>query len=205
MVSEEDYLNALVDVLRDMAVVCGGRTLVLFTAHRTLRDVYYRLKPLMEEKDILLLAHDIDGSRSKIVEEFKNNQRAVLFGAASFWEGLDIPGHALSCVVLVKLPFWPPNIPIVEARTELLAQRKLNGFMHFSLPEAIIKFKQGFGRLIRTKHDHGAVVVLDRRIIDKRYGRKFLSSLPINTYMQGNKYLLLDKLKEMITDENQAL
>jgi ATP-dependent DNA helicase DinG len=201
-VPEQDYLKAMSDVIGDLANACQGRTLVLFTAHRVLREVYHRLKPTMEEQDILLLGHDIDGSRSKLVEEFKGSQRAVLFGAASFWEGLDVPGNALSCVVLVKLPFWPPNVPVVEARTEALKQDKLDGFLHFSLPEAVIKFKQGFGRLIRTKYDRGVVVVLDRRIVDKRYGQKFLNSLPISTYLQGNKGCLLDKVKAMLAKEN---
>lgn len=201
-VSEQDYLQAMAEVIGDLAVVCQGRTLVLFTAHRVLREVYHRLKPAMEEQDILLLGHDIDGSRSKLVEEFKSSQRAVLFGAASFWEGLDVPGNALSCVVLVKLPFWPPNVPVVEARTEALREHKLDGFLHFSLPEAVIKFKQGFGRLIRTKYDRGVVVVLDKRIIDKRYGQKFLNSLPVSTYSQGNKNSLLDQVRSMLVQQN---
>lgn len=201
-VSELHYYQRVANVIGDLAKVCQGRTLVLFTAHRMLRQVYQLLKPTMEEQDILLLGHDIDGSRSRLVEEFKSAERAVLFGAASFWEGLDVPGNSLSCVVLVKLPFWPPNVPVVEARTEALQQKKLNGFIHFSLPEAVIRFKQGFGRLIRTKYDQGVVVVLDRRIIDKHYGQKFLNSLPISTYQKGNSSCLMTSVKGLLSKEN---
>ncbi|MEG6615567.1 helicase C-terminal domain-containing protein [Peptococcaceae bacterium 1198_IL3148] len=200
-IPEPQYLNLLAETIGDLATLVGGRTLVLFTAHKILKKVYYQLKPSMEEQDILLLGHDIDGSRTRLVEEFKQNNKAVLFGASSFWEGLDIPGESLSCVILVKLPFWPPNAPLVAARTEALYKNNKDGFYHFSLPEAIIKFKQGFGRLIRTKYDRGAVIVLDRRIVDKKYGRKFLNSLPISTYMRGDKQLMLSKVKNIINDQ----
>ncbi len=192
---EEDYLNALAEVIRDIVEITEGRTLVLFTAHKILREVYLRLKANLEEQEILLLGHDIDGSRTRLVEEFKKNERSVLFGASSFWEGLDIPGRSLSCVILVKLPFSPPNNPIVEARVEALERANKNGFLHFSLPDAIIKFKQGFGRLIRTRYDRGVVIVLDRRIIDKKYGRHFLGSLPVTTHYRGEKNKMLSKIK----------
>lgn len=197
-VPEEEYLQSLAEVIGEIAAVSGGRTLVLFTAHKVLKKVYYCLKPQLEEQDILLLGHDIDGGRTRLVEEFKESERAVLFGAASFWEGLDIPGRALSCVVLVKLPFWPPNVPVVEARLEALAKENKDGFRHFSLPEAVIKFKQGFGRLIRTGYDRGAVIILDKRIVNKRYGQKFLNSLPVSSHMRGNKIKMLNNIKNWL-------
>jgi ATP-dependent DNA helicase DinG len=200
LVTEQKYINSLAETIGKLATLTGGKTLVLFTAHKILKKVYYQLKPTMEDQDILLLGHDIDGSRTRLVEEFKQNDKAVLFGAASFWEGLDIPGDSLSCVVLVKLPFWPPNAPLIEARTEALTRKNKDGFYHFSLPEAIIKFKQGFGRLIRTKYDRGAVIVLDRRIVDKKYGRKFLNSLPINTYMRGDQEQMLARVRKLIKE-----
>ncbi len=191
----EEYFNALAEVIADIVSITQGQTLVLFTAHNTLREVYFRLKPVLEEQDILLLGHDIDGNRTRLLEEFKENKRSVLFGASSFWEGVDIPGQSLSCVILVKLPFSPPNVPIVEARVEALEKANKNGFVNFSLPDAVIRFKQGFGRLIRTKYDRGIVVVLDKRIINKRYGRSFLCSLPVNTHLRGEKQVILNKIK----------
>lgn len=194
--NDDDYINSLSDVIKEIAAYFKGRTLVLFTSHKVLKSVYWQVKPGLEEQDILLLGHDIDGGRTRLVEEFKENEKAVLFGAASFWEGLDIPGDALSCVVLVKLPFLPPEIPVVEARMEALARDRKNGFLHFSLPEAVIKFKQGFGRLVRTSRDRGAVVILDKRVIYKRYGHKFLSSLPVSTYTRGSRQQLVEYLKK---------
>ncbi|MCD5407150.1 MAG: DEAD/DEAH box helicase [Desulfotomaculum sp.] len=194
----EDYLQQLATALGELVVTTAGRTLVLFTAHAVLREVYQRLKPVLEAQDILLLGHAIDGGRTRLVEEFKSSARAVLLGSGSFWEGLDIPGPALSCVVLVKLPFWPPSIPVIEARHEALVEQNKDGFRHFSLPEAVIKFKQGFGRLIRNSYDCGVVVVLDRRVVEKQYGRQFLRSLPISTYMQGSKTKMLDTIKRWL-------
>lgn len=199
-VSEKEYIDCLTEVISDISITFGGKTLVLFTSHKALKDVYCKMKPTMEEEDILLLGHNIDGGRSRLVEEFKTNNRSVLLGAASFWEGLDVPGKALSCVVLVRLPFWPPTMPVVEARIEALRNENKNGFSHFSLPEAIIKFKQGFGRLIRTSYDEGAVIVLDNRVITKRYGQKFVNSLPINKYKSAPRAKMLEDIKKWIQD-----
>ncbi|WP_051688089.1 helicase C-terminal domain-containing protein [Desulfofalx alkaliphila] len=193
--SEEEYINSLARVLTEMIIGTGGKMLVLFTAHRMLKEIYYRVKATIEEEDILLLGHEIDGSRSRLVEDFKESERAVIFGAASFWEGLDIPGDSLSLVVLVKLPFWPPSVPVIEARMEALERQNKNGFRCYNLPTAIIKFKQGFGRLIRTRYDKGVVVVLDRRIIGKAYGHQFLRSLPVASYLRDDLGGMLNKIK----------
>lgn len=168
--------------------------LVLYTSHRALQETYRRLKPVCEERDICLLGHNLDGNHWQLVEEFRTSQRAILMGASSFWEGVDIPGPALSCVVMVKLPFWAPQVPVVEARLEELASQGKDGFRHFSLPQAIIRFKQGFGRLIRTAQDRGVVVVLDGRLLDKKYGRHFLHSLPLKSHIQGNRHLIMKRI-----------
>ncbi|MGB9802625.1 ATP-dependent DNA helicase, partial [Desulfofundulus sp.] len=176
------------------AEVTAGRMLVLYTSHRALRETYHRLKPACEEKDICLLGHNLDGNHWQLIEAFCNSERAILMGASSFWEGVDIPGPALSCVVIVKLPFWAPHVPLVEARMEELAFHGKDGFHDFSLPQAIIRFKQGFGRLIRTSHDRGVVVVLDERILSKKYGRKFLHSLPLKSHIRGEHTLILKRI-----------
>lgn len=185
-VAEEEYFEALLAVLTDLIRVVQGKMLVLFTSHRSLQETYRRLKGFCEETDIYLLAHNIDGSRARPVEEFRSNERSVLLGAASFWEGVDIPGDALSCVVIVKLPFGVPDVPVVQARLEDLSRRGKDGFRHFTLPQAVLRFKQGFGRLIRTIQDRGVVVVLDHRLISRRYGEQFLNSLPLKRHMRGN-------------------
>ncbi|HAU32387.1 MAG: DNA polymerase III, epsilon subunit [Desulfotomaculum sp. 46_296] len=193
-----DYFEALLESLTGLIKAVQGKTLILFTSHQALREVHRRLKDFCEEENLYLLAHNIDGGRSRLVEAFRKSERAVLLGASSFWEGIDIPGEALSCVVIVKLPFWAPGIPVIEARLEELAGRGKDGFLRYSLPQAVIKFKQGFGRLIRTMRDRGVVVVLDPRLLNKRYGRHFLISLPVKTHFRGDTWMIKDKVAQWL-------
>ena len=193
-----NYLGALVDTIYTLATEAGGKTMVLFTSHKQLRDVYYQTRPLFEDAGICLLGHSLDGGRSRLVEEFTRDGRSVLFGTTSFWEGVDIPGDALVNVIIVKLPFAPPDDPVQEARQEIISARGRSPFYGLSLPQAVIRFKQGFGRLIRSKRDRGAVVILDRRIIEKRYGKVFLNSLPVKTHLRGDIYHIRKKLAAWI-------
>ncbi|MHB1651184.1 MAG: helicase C-terminal domain-containing protein [Desulfitobacteriaceae bacterium] len=172
-----------------------GRTLVLFTSHSFLQATYFPLREHLEQTNIEVLGQGIDGGRTAILEEFKRNPQSVLLGASSFWEGIDIIGEALSCVILVKLPFWPPTLPLVEARAEFLEAQGKDSFRELFLPEAIIRFKQGFGRLIRSRDDRGVVILLDWRIAEKSYGRLFLSSLPVHTHIRGDREQILRKLE----------
>lgn len=202
---EEDYTHAVGMLLVDLIRTVQGRTLVLFTSHRMLRDTYSLAKPYLEAEDIQLLGHSLDGSRGKLVEEFKTNPRTALFGASSFWEGVDIQGETLSCVVIVKLPFWPPTIPTIEARMEELIRQKKDAFSNLTMPQAVIRLKQGFGRLIRTQEDRGVVVILDNRVLDKSYGRKFLNSLPLKTHVRGDSELILRKIRDWLADRGPGI
>ncbi|MHB8986567.1 MAG: helicase C-terminal domain-containing protein [Eubacteriales bacterium] len=195
-VPAEDYLDQLSRAISSLVSANRGRTLVLFTSHKTLRETYRRLKSPLEEEDIYILGHGIDGGRTRILEEFKRTERSVLLGASSFWEGVDVPGDSLTCVVIVKLPFWSPSVPVIEARLEHLARRERDGFRDFSVPQAVIRFKQGFGRLIRTASDRGIVVIMDRRIMDKKYGRYFLNSLPVKSHIRGDTNFIARKITE---------
>ena len=187
-VPEDTFTTQFAESLTNLARVSQGRMLVLFTSHRMLRDTYHKAKPLMAEHGITALAHGVDStSRHRLVTEFQRHPRAVLFGANSFWEGVDIPGEDLSLLVIARLPFWPPSQPVVEARTEKIEGEGRNSFMEYSVPQAIIRFKQGFGRLIRTKRDRGAIVVYDRRITEARYGKHFIKSLPDPWFYQGTE------------------
>lgn len=197
-VPEEAYYKALQENLTDLIETAGGKTLVLFTSHKVLREVYRRLKPVLEEKDICILGHNIDGGRTKLVNQFRSTDRAVLLGAASFWEGVDVPGEALSCVIIVKLPFWAPSIPVIEARLEEMDRKSKDSFRSFSLPQAVIRFKQGFGRLIRSERDRGVVVVLDGRLINKRYGKYFLNSLPLSNHVRGDTATVIREMKNWL-------
>jgi ATP-dependent DNA helicase DinG len=198
------YLESLEHTIYKLIEVTGGKTLVLFTSHRTLREIYRRLKPKLETLDVYLLGHGLDGSRSRILEEFKKDGRTVLFGALSFWEGVDVPGDALTCVVIVKLPFMSPSVPVIEARLEDLARQERDGFRMLSVPQAVIRFKQGFGRLIRSCSDKGVVVILDGRILNKSYGRQFLRSLPVTSHFRGGIDMITKKMSEWVNMENNA-
>ena len=194
--SDEEKAKGLSEFIAEVAERMEGRTLVLFTAHKLLRETYASLNPRLSRIGIDTLAQGIHGERSTMLEAFKRNPKSVLLGANSFWEGIDIPGDTLSCVILVKLPFWPPSLPLIEARSEFLRSSGRDPFQELLLPEAVIRFKQGFGRLIRSKLDRGIVILLDDRVIDKYYGRFFLNSLPIQTHIRGGNSLILRKIEE---------
>ncbi|RKP57019.1 ATP-dependent helicase DinG [Cohnella endophytica] len=176
---EKAFLNALTDSLEEMARTVGGRMLVLFTSHRMLKTVYGPLKERLETSGIQVLGQGLDGgSRSRLTQQFVKQPASVLLGTSSFWEGIDLPGDALTCLAIVRLPFQPPNHPVAEAKSEKLQAENKNPFMKLSLPQAVIRFKQGFGRLVRTSTDRGIVILYDTRVIDTNYGKYFLYSLP---------------------------
>lgn len=170
-------------------------TLVLFTSYSLLNEMYDALKLKYESEKIALLAQGINGSRHSIIRQFRENPRSVLFGTDSFWEGIDVPGEALQLLLMTKLPFDVPTEPVIQAKAELIQKAGGNPFMDFTVPEAVIKFRQGFGRLIRSKSDYGAVIILDPRLVTKMYGRVFLESIPARSKLFHNeedlwKYLL---------------
>ena len=168
------YDGALAELVADVATLLGGRTLVLFTGYSALRSACGLLRARLEEQRIAVLGQGLDGTRRQILSSFLANPRTVLCGTSSFWEGIDIPGDALRCVIIAKLPFPVPTDPLVQARSALLT----DPFAELSLPEAVLRLKQGFGRLIRTSDDRGAVVLGDRRVLDRDYGAAFLRALP---------------------------
>jgi ATP-dependent DNA helicase DinG len=160
----------------------GGRALVLFTSYDQLRKTSRAIAPILGRDDIVVYEQGEGASPHSLLESFRTSERAVLLGTRAFWEGVDIPGDALSILVIVKLPFAVPSDPIVAARSETFE----DPFSQYSLPEAILRFRQGFGRLIRTQYDRGVVVILDQRILTKRYGRTFIESLPDCTLRTGS-------------------
>ncbi|WNC17294.1 ATP-dependent DNA helicase DinG [Brevibacillus brevis] len=179
--SDQAYFEAVVQGCIDVVQATKGRTMILLTSHSMLRMVYQAMKERFAEsgESYTLLGHGIDSNnRSKLVGLFQTIERSVLLGTSSFWEGVDIPGEALSSLVIVRLPFTPPNHPVYQGRADFLKAEGKNAFMSLALPQAVIMFKQGVGRLIRHQLDRGVVIVFDTRIVESRYGRSFLQSLP---------------------------
>ncbi|HEY8172861.1 MAG TPA: helicase C-terminal domain-containing protein, partial [Dehalococcoidia bacterium] len=172
--SSPGYAAAVQSALIELAQASEGRALVLFTSHAALHTAYNGIKRQLEEQEILVLGQGIDGTPRQLLTALKETQRVVLLGAASFWEGVDVTGDALSLLVIARLPFPVPSDPIFQARSELFDQP----FEQYAVPQAILRFKQGFGRLIRRKTDRGAIVVLDRRLRSRAYGESFFRSLP---------------------------
>lgn len=172
--NQRGYQQALEEALIALCMATGGRALVLFTATSALRQTYRAIQEPLEEQGIAVLGQGLDGSRRSLLERFKEFPRTVLLGTTSFWEGVDVVGDALSVLVIAKLPFSVPNDPVFAARSETFT----DSFQEYSVPQSILRFKQGFGRLIRSKEDRGIVAVLDKRLITKKYGQTFLDSLP---------------------------
>ncbi|QTM99630.1 ATP-dependent DNA helicase DinG [Sediminibacillus dalangtanensis] len=175
----EAYILAVCEAVYSLAEVTEGRMLVLFTSYDMLRKAHQVLKELTEEKDFILIAQGISsGSRARLKKNFQAFERSILLGTSSFWEGVDIPGSDLSSLVIVRLPFQPPDHPVYQAKSAQLKEMGKNPFMELALPNAVIRFKQGFGRLIRSSTDRGIVMVCDERIVKARYGKYFTDSIP---------------------------
>jgi ATP-dependent DNA helicase DinG len=174
----QDFERAAIRAIAHYLEKSQGKAFVLFTSYKMLDAAARALTPWLAERNIALFAQSDGLPRSKMVEAFKADVNSVIFGADSFWQGVDVPGEALSNVIIVRLPFSVPSHPLLEARLEEIRRSGRNPFFDYQVPEAVIKLKQGFGRLIRTRTDRGIVVILDPRVLTKPYGRTFLSSLP---------------------------
>jgi DNA polymerase-3 subunit epsilon/ATP-dependent DNA helicase DinG len=172
--NQPGYMAALQQSLIELVRASRGRALALFTSHSSLRAAHAGIKKQLEEERILVLGQNIDGSPRQLIQALREHPHTLVLGAASFWEGVDVVGEALSLLIIARLPFSVPDDPVFQARSDLYE----DPFNQYAVPQAVLRFKQGFGRLIRRKTDRGVMVVLDGRVHSKAYGQAFLRSLP---------------------------
>ena len=185
---------ALAHAVTDLAHAADGGLFVLFTSHAALRRAAQQLRTMLDPQWPLLVQGE--AGRDTLLRRFRDAGNAILLGTDSFWEGVDVPGRALRGLVLCKLPFKVPSEPITAARLERLAEAGEDGFMGYLLPHAALKLKQGFGRLIRSTSDVGVVVLLDRRVLTKRYGPQVLAGLPRAERVTGSWALVRTKCED---------
>ena len=198
------YAEALAGLMRDLFAATRGRALVLFTSYEMMKSVASFAHGPLAESGIRLLVQGEGLSRESMTRHLKEDANTVVFGAQSFWEGVDVAGEALSCVVMARLPFAQVGDPVVEARAETIERSGGSAFREYMLPEAVIRFRQGFGRLIRTKSDSGVVVVTDPRLVTKNYGAMFRKSIPASVHTVSEREDLLFRVSEFFASNCQG-
>lgn len=199
---ERDFDEALADLVNRSVAVTGGRAFVLFTSYSQLSRVADICTPFISRMGIDVLRQGREG-RDTLLRRFRDDETSVLFATSSFWEGVDVKGRALELLIIARLPFAVPNDPIQEAQIEALRAQGRDPFNNLVVPRAVIRFKQGFGRLIRSRRDKGAVIIADRRVVKMGYGRRFLRSLPDIDVRQGDTSRLMDGMREFFSSHGE--
>jgi len=198
-----DFGKELGKLVRQSIEISEGRALILFTSYSLLHRIFRELQAPLETAGFQVLMQG-QAPRHRLLEIFRGDTTSVLFATDSFWEGVDVAGESLENVILTKLPFSVPKEPVIEARLEALEREGKNSFLEYSVPQAVIKFKQGFGRLIRNREDYGSIMIFDRRILEKSYGRVFLESLPDCQLISGDREMVFARVREFFLNRRSA-
>ena len=189
------YEEGLPEVIFDLLKASKGRAFVLFTSYALLGRMYKHLEKPLVELGFHPMAQG-QTQRSELLARFSSSDNGVLFGTDSFWEGVDVRGSALEQVIITRLPFRVPTEPLQEARLEELTAKGINAFKNYTIPQAVLRFKQGFGRLVRSKTDLGVISVLDQRILTRRYGKTFMESLPPIDCFASSSAAVVERVEE---------
>lgn len=193
------FSEAVRDAVEKGVLLADGRSFVLFTSYVLLRQIHEQVSPILEARRYRCLRQGQE-NRHRLLKRFAEDASSVLFGTDSFWEGVDVPGRALEQVIISRLPFKVPTEPVLEARSQAIEQRGGDPFMEFTVPQAVIKFKQGFGRLIRHRNDRGVVLILDSRVVRRGYGRMFLRSLPDARVSKGTSAEVFAEVEKFLAE-----
>lgn len=202
--NEGDFPDALKEKLLATLRLSHGRAFVLFTAYGLLNRMHQELAPELAQIGIAAYKQGVD-TRTRLLDKFRSDVNSVLFATESFWQGVDVHGEALQSVIFPRLPFKVPSEPVIEARVEAIDRHGGNSFMEYTVPQAVIKFKQGFGRLIRRKSDFGTIVIFDRRVVTKSYGRLFLQSLPPCRVVTGTSQGIFPAMEDFLRAHNSSV
>ena len=196
--TSDNYQNSMALVIQRLVEIANGKTMVLFTSHSAVRNISADLKSVLPVKGYEVLAQDIDGTPAQLINRFQRKSKSVLLGTSSFWEGVDIGNDALKVLIIARLPFNVPSDPIFSARSDEYE----NAFFDYAVPQAILRFRQGFGRLIRSKADRGVAVIMDSRITSKSYGKRFIDSVPPATVIKGKFDESISLINTWLNSEN---
>jgi len=199
--NQQIFAQRLMRLIYKALLISKGRAFVLFTSYGLLNKVYQQLESYLRDQGINVFKQGSE-DRHRLLERFRQHKNSALFATDSFWEGVDVQGKALESVIITKLPFKVPTEPVIEARVEAINKRGGNAFLEFTVPQATIKFKQGFGRLIRSKTDRGSVIIFDKRVIEKDYGKVFIKSLPDCHIVTGVSAVVFAELKKFFDNGN---
>ena len=194
------FTEAVRDATEKALLASGGRSFVLFTSYALLRQVHEELSPILEAQRLRCLRQGSE-NRHRLLKRFSEDETSILFGTDSFWEGVDVPGRSLEQVIIARLPFKVPTEPVLEARAQAIEARGGDAFMEYTVPQAVIRFKQGFGRLIRHRNDRGVVLILDTRVVRRGYGRMFLRSLPPARLVKGGSDQVFAEIGRFFSQE----